>query len=137
MKWLIHQNNYMKITKSQLKQIIKEEVATLAEIDGSGRSSQLAQDIAAHRASQGKGPRNSPNRDEDLARARGEQHQEVNLDDDLIKAAIWYYKNQGGLSDLGVIAGGRPLPDVVDYDQSEAEKILLIVRALEVANTPK
>jgi|10_taG_2_1085330.scaffolds.fasta_scaffold00550_23 chorismate mutase len=72
----------MRITKSQLKRIIKEEIVSLVEINGRGRSSQIAQDIAAHRASQGKGPRNSPNRDEDLARARGESSYDTDVDND-------------------------------------------------------
>ena len=84
----------MKITKSQLKQLIKEE---LEEVAG--------------------------------------QHQETNLDDDLIEKAIWYYKNQrgGGLKDLKIIASGQPMPDVVSIGRPEAEKIVLIARALEMA----
>jgi hypothetical protein len=62
----------LKITKEQLKQIIKEEVALLVEVDGPGRRSQLAQDIAAHHARRGTTPQRSPFRDEDLRRAKGE-----------------------------------------------------------------
>ena len=108
----------MKITKSQLKQIIKEEIASLVEINGRGRSSQIAQDIAAHRASQGKGPRNSPNRDEDLARARGEQSaydtdvdndQDTDLSD--IKAVVAAASETGDedpqLEDIGLINAAK------------------------------
>jgi len=60
----------MKITKSQLKQIIKEEIASLAEI--TGRDSQLARDIAAHHKRRGTTPVASSYRDEDLRRAKSQ-----------------------------------------------------------------
>ena len=62
----------MKIAKERLKQIIKEEVASLAEVDGPGRRSQLAKDISDWRFSQGKGPREDPYRDDDLRRAKSQ-----------------------------------------------------------------
>jgi len=62
----------MGITKEELAQIVKEEIVSLAEIGQRGRDSQLAKDIAAHRARQGTTPTPSPYRDEDLRRAKGQ-----------------------------------------------------------------
>ena len=111
----------MKITKSQLKRIIQEELKSA--LNEAEDEMDFVSDLDRQQTLAGSQP--------------DEQHQEVNLDDDLVERAIWYYKNPRGLSDLKIIAAGRPMPDVVDIDRSEAEKIVLIARALELANAPK
>jgi len=88
----------MKITKEQLKQIIKEELENI---------------------------------------------QEARSEDNLINAAIGYHKQNpvrsrtrlGPINDLEVIAGGREMPEVASWSTDEAQKLLLIIRALDKFST--